>query len=878
VIFAAPYVLVALAALPILYWLLRVTPPAPRTQLFPAIRLLAGLRGREETAARTPPWLLALRVLAAALLIAGLAGPVRDFGTGLPGAGPLILVLDDGWAAAPNWSARIDAAQAALDRAERTGRPAALLTTARTEQDRPPSLMPVMPASELRPRLAALRPKPWPTDRAAAAAALANARGGVIYVSDGLATAADAPFSAALAAAGPVTEIAAPSAQTRLMLPPKAEADRLVARVAMLPAPAGTEVAVLAQSGDGRSLARVTARVAPEATTAELPIDLPPELRNRLTRLVLDGPASAGSAVLLDEGSRRHPVGLVSAESGAETPLVGGLFYLDRALAPFTELRRGDIATLLSREISVIVLADRPVTPEEQAALRHWLEKGGLLLRFAGPRSAEAAEDAAADPLLPERLLTEDRRLGGALSWSQPAKLAAFPANSPFASLPVPDEVTVSRQVLAEPSAQLPDHIWARLSDGTPLVTEATRGAGRVVLFHVTANADWSNLPLSGLFVDMLRRLVALAVGVNATPDSAVLTPFETLDGFGVLGPPPAAASGLSGTDIGNVGVSPQHPPGLYGPESGRRALNLASGMPALHAMADVPGAQRTSLGSGERQIAFGPWLIAAALALLAVDLLIGLRLRGLLRAAAACLCLLLVQPAFAQLPSPPWQAALATRLAYIVTGDAEVDGISRAGLAGLSDYVSKRTAASLAEPSGVTPGQDDLSYYPLIYWPVLPTATPTPAMVTALNGFMAHGGIVVIDTRGGADSAAALQRVAQGLAVPPLAPLTTEHVLARAFYLLSDFPGRVDGETVWVQRDQDRSNDDVSPVVIGANDWAAAWAVDDNGRNTIGIDGGPRQRTLAYRFGVNLVMYALTGNYKGDQVHVPHILERLGQ
>jgi len=878
VIFLAPYVLIALAALPILYWLLRVTPPAPRTQLFPAIRLLAGLRGREETAARTPPWLLALRVLAAALLIGGLAGPVRDFGTGLPGAGPLILVLDDGWAAAPNWSARIDAAQAALDKAERAGRPAALLTTASTEQDRPPSLTPVMPAGELRARLAAVRPKPWPTNRAAAAAALRNANGGVVYLSDGLATAADAAFAAALAAAGPVTEIAAQPAQTRLMLRPKAEADRLVARVALLPAAAGTDIAVLAQSGDGRSLARVTARVAPEATGAELPIDLPPELRNRLTRLVLDGPASAGSAVLLDEGSRRHPVGLVSAESGAETPLVGGLFYLDRALAPFTELRRGDIATLLSRDISVIVLADRPVTPEEQAALLHWVEKGGLLLRFAGPRSAEAAEDATADPLLPVRLLTEDRRLGGALSWSQPAKLAPFAANSPFAGLPVPDEVTVSRQVLAEPSAQLPDHIWARLSDGTPLVTEATRGAGRVVLFHVTANADWSNLPLSGLFVDMLRRLVALAAGVNATPDSALLTPFETLDGFGVLGPPPAAATGLSGTDIGVVSVSPQHPPGLYGPESGRRALNLASGMPALHAMADVPGARMAALGSSERQIAFGPWLIAAALALLAVDLLIGLRLRGLLRAAAACLCLLLVRPAFAQLPSPPSQAALATRLAYIVTGNAEVDGISRAGLSGLSDYVSKRTAASLAEPSGVTPGQDDLSYYPLIYWPVLPTAAPAPAMVTALNGFMAHGGIVVIDTRGGADSASTLQRVAQGLAVPPLAPLTTEHVLARAFYLLSDFPGRVDGETVWVQRDQDRSNDDVSPVVIGANDWAAAWAVDDNGRNTIAIDGGPRQRTLAYRFGVNLVMYALTGNYKGDQVHVPHILERLGQ
>ena len=139
----------------------------------------------------------------------------------------------------------------------------------------------------------------------------------------------------------------------------------------------------------------------------------------------------------------------------------------------------------------------------------------------------------------------------------------------------------------------------------------------------------------------------------------------------------------------------------------------------------------------------------------------------------------------------------------------------------------------------------------------------------------MRDGGIIVIDSRG---DPAALRTAAAGLAVPPLTPLTTEHVLSRAFYLLSDYPGRLDGETVWVQRQGDRSNDDVSPVVIGNNDWASAWAVDSSGENNLPVEGGARQRTLAYRFGVNLVMYALTGNYKGDQVHVPHILERLGQ
>ena len=105
------------------------------------------------------------------------------------------------------------------------------------------------------------------------------------------------------------------------------------------------------------------------------------------------------------------------------------------------------------------------------------------------------------------------------------------------------------------------------------------------------------------------------------------------------------------------------------------------------------------------------------------------------------------------------------------------------------------------------------------------------------------------------------------------------DHVLTKAFYLLSDFPGRWTGAAVWVERRGGRHNDGVSSVIIGANDWAAAWAVDAFGTAQFPVvPGGELQREMAYRFGVNWVMYALTGNYKTDQVHVPAIIERLGQ
>ena len=288
-IFAAPWVLLALVALPALWWLLRVTPPAPRVQDFPAIRLLLGLRAREETAARTPWWLLVLRTVAAALLIVGLAGPVLDAAGALPGSGPLLLVMDDSWAAAPEWPARIAAAGVALDRAERAGRQAALLTTARSGQDAPPTLSPTMHVAELRPRLAALHPQPWPPDREAAARALKGTSGTVVYVADGLAGRGDDAFAAALAAAGPVTEIAPAGPDVRMMLAPRAEADRLVARIATLPGP-GTDLAVLAQSGDGRTLARAAGHAAPGSTETEIPIVLPPEIAQPAD------PASVGRA------------------------------------------------------------------------------------------------------------------------------------------------------------------------------------------------------------------------------------------------------------------------------------------------------------------------------------------------------------------------------------------------------------------------------------------------------------------------------------------------------------------------------------------------------------------------------------------------------
>ena len=973
-LFTAPLVLAALAVLPVLWWLLRVTPPAPRRERFPAVRLLADLAAPEETPARTPWWLLALRLAAAALVILGLAGPLLRPGAALPGRGPVLLAIDTGWAAASDWAARERAAAAVLAQAARAGRGVALLATAAGGDGAPPAVSAVLPASVQRARLAALRPQPWPSDRRADMAALAalrarcgavaSARAGaadgvgstdgaastngaasadrtaaasggsaagpvaggrataaatgagsqcpraVVYVADGL---TDGPgyagFARALAGFGPMRALR-PAALPQVLLPPDNRADALILRVAQPPRPVPTAITVLAETAADQPLAETPVTIPAGAAIGAAPLRLPAALRNEVARLVIPGVASAGAVVQLDERWRRRPVGLASADpAAANAPFVGALYYVARALQPYAALRQAGLGALLGERMAAIVLADDPLPlGPERTALAAWVRRGGELIRFAGPRTAAAPPPAGADPLLPVPLLAGNRALGGAMSWSRPEHLAPFPAGSPFAGLAVPADVTVRSQVLAQPSAALPARTWAALTDGTPLVTAAAYGRGRIVLFHVTANDAWSNLPLSGLFVSMLRRLVALSAGVATPPGRAVLAPWRTLDGQGVAGRPPPAATGLAADRFGSTAASPRHPPGLYGPEGSRRALNLAVGMALPEAAPVPPGAEASGFAGVAAGMALGPPLIALAAALLLVDLLVSLGLRGVLRGGGPlrplppgegakgrtvlwgllALALLVAGPAhadegLARVADP----ALGTRLGYIVTGSAEVDRISREGLTGLSAFVNTHTAATLDAPDPVVPGRTDLSFYPLLYWPIVPDASAlSAAAAQALDRFMDRGGILVIDTgaaaAGGApapQAVVALRRAARGLLIPPLSPLSIHHVLARSFYLLRAYPGRYAGGAVWVARAADRGNDDVSPVVIGDNDWAAAWAVDSDGQTPYAtIPGGEDQRVLAYRFGVNLVMYALTGSYKGDQLQMKAILQRLGQ
>jgi hypothetical protein len=901
--FITPAILLSLLVLPAIWWLLRITPPQPRVVRFPAIRLLRDLVNREETPARTPLWLILMRMVLAGLLIFALAGPILRPSSAPPGRGPEIIVVDSGWAAADSWPAIKAAMVAEIDRAEHAGMSIVIVPTARMAGGSPVDAIGPMPATQARRTAETLEPMPWPAERAAAADVLNrfDGRSSAIWLSDGLMS-AGTPILASAVAGFTEPRLRTPSqvGLPRLLLPPEIGPE-LALKVRRAPGGSSLPVTLVARGEDGRFLGQATGEFPVADSTAVVHFDLPGQVRNAVARIDLAGVHGVGGSVLLDERWRRRPVAIVTPRQGDETSaLLSNTFYVQRALQPYAEVSTGDLATLLAGLPAVLVLSDDvPLSSDERAALVDWVSKGGLLLRFAGPRLA-AADPTQNDTLLPTELRTGGRSLSGAMSWTTPATLSPFPETSPLAGLDIPKDVTVSRQILAEPGLDLDRKVWARLADGTPLITADKRDAGTVVLVHTSADPTWSNLPLSGLFPQILRRIVTYSAGISRAEEHGSLDPYRVLDGFGRLTAPGGAAAAIAADRFAGTTPDPQHPPGYYGEADARRALNLTQAITEIAPLEGMPSrlAHQDYAASGE--VSLAPWFLCGVLALAAIDTIVALWLGGSLprlprwrpgRRSAAALGLLMALIATTAIAQPATQddpdakaatAAAQVTLGYVTTGDAATDRISKAGLQGLTHQLILRTSIDHATPAAVNLEQDELSFYPLLYWPISASAQPLSDEAKAkLNKYLANGGMILIDTKAGAgDGHINLSKLIDGIDVPTLAPVPAGHVLTKSFYLMDEFPGRVPGGTVWVEHDQDARNDGVSSVVVGSADWAGAWAIDDiSGQPLFSLSpGGERQREWAYRFGVNLVMYALTGNYKSDLVHAPFIQQRLGQ
>ena len=354
----------------------------------------------------------------------------------------------------------------------------------------------------------------------------------------------------------------------------------------------------------------------------------------------------------------------------------------------------------------------------------------------------------------------------------------------------------------------------------------------------------------------------------------------------------------IAAKDVENTDISYQYPPGIYAQGSVQRTLNLGDSIKTLSALPDFGGGVRKRIYDEQYERDMLPILLASALAMMLLDWIVMIALSGRYNlqrfkrsAAMVCFCLsLALAPSAMAQNSDDIKYADGFYLGFIQSANAGLNAQTRAGLEALSEALTRRTSA---EPDGVAAlnaETSELSFFPLLYWPVDASDKPlSEAALRNVQRYLDNGGTILFDTREdvasvdpmqGGTNAAALREMISGLNIPALAPIGEDHVLGRSFYLLDTFPGRYLDGTIWVEGNSANGRDGVSSVLIGSQDWGSAWqsyAVQNSGRN-YRTTGSTRQRELAIRFGINMVMYALTGNYKADQVHMKYIIERLGQ
>jgi hypothetical protein len=956
--FLIPMALGGLVILPALWWLLKLTPPRPQRIVFPPLTIMADLMPQQQTASHTPWWLLLLRMVAALCAILAVSGPFWQQGDRRlqSGSAPVVIWLENSTFAAPDWDQRIKAVREVLLQARELQKPTLLLTTDDLIQSIEPDTAQI--ALE---RLSTLKPF----------AAIGEVSASIKVLSAVVERYPDAELvwiaQSITIKALSTNEVYAPLKAFRNIQALVAPDRHDVALTQVRQSAKGLEVDVIRAQVSGQNHGQtpltLTARDEQGLVTGQTQaifeaknfqttaiFELPIDIRNTIRRVEVEGARTAASVYLLDRRNLRQRVGVIQGSTAdASTSLLASGYYLTKALSPFADVtvQSGAVAdavnTFLNQRLRVLVLADvGALDPETTRKLEEFMSEGGVLIRFAGSRLA-----LANDALTPVRLRKGGRSFGGALSWDQPKTLAPFAPSSPFANLKTLSDVTVMRQLMAEPSLDLRAKTWASLQDGTPIITADIRGKGRLVLFHVSADPSWSNLPLSGLFVQMLRQILTLAppppkraemiedtqAGAmqsptpNAVPPLSMaplsmsplsMPPLEILTGDGsILSSTMSQVQSIKPLPEAFTGrASVMHPAGLYGAVESASSLNVMEAEDTLIAVPISSLVQRVDGFENAQRIDLRPFFLISLIILLLIDTAVvclfakrgmlggALKKPGLASALIMMLAVGLVaftvgaSPAFAQ-NSATSSPALGVHLAYVLTGDAAIDRTTRAGLIGLGQALQARTSVEPNDPIGLDLSKDETAFYSLIYWPIAPNRPlPSDAAIRRLDAFMKNGGTVIFDTRDAntvswsdapTPATQYLRKMLSTLDIPELEPLPRDHVLTRSFYLIEELVGRYATGRTWTEilpletedskRRPVRSGDGISPIIITSNDLTAAWAVDDAGNSLHAIVGGTeRQREMALRGGINLMMYALTGNYKADQVHVAPLLERLGQ
>ncbi len=633
---AAPWIAAGGAVgVAVLWRMMRNMPPNLKPVIFPMIALLPDLKLKEQKPARMPFLQRLLMASAIGLSVTGIGGMTWNAAPPAAGEdGPTIMVMDNGHDSAHQWAARIKSGQIILDRAEKSGMPVTILPTAPPQDGSPVKIIGPMSAQDAREILSGIKPQAWPVDRAAASSALEEFEKkpgtSVVWMRSGNDGNGTDALVEQMKSIGNMSVFHDNPGQTPHLLSRAVsnENNDLNVLVERIDSTRAETLYLKASDHNGHPVQQIDVHLAAGEISATGTFTLPKEIRKTLSRITIEGESGAGATLLLSEDKKKRAVGIVSTgEEESVHPLLQETFYIKTALEGHADILQGDIDSVLRKNPDVLVLTDSAIiTKSDQKKINAWVRDGGTLLRFAGPKLAAQEPD----DLLSVPLRSGSRNANNPISGTTPPKIVQFDKSSPFNALVAPQDIVITQSVIARPDANLDSRTWARLSDGTPLVTARNDNKGWIVLVHTTPNMEWSNLPVSEVFSDIIKVIVNHGDGgTPPSPDGA--PPLQTLDGFGRLKTPHAVVQPLSAQDVKSPQIGPRHPPGFYGTPELRHAYNLAGNIPAPKPISPLPETIRQEIyGADAQPTDQTGWQLAASLGLLLGALLLLQKQSGL--------------------------------------------------------------------------------------------------------------------------------------------------------------------------------------------------------------------------------------------------------
>jgi len=922
--FYHPLYLISLLLLPLIYFLIKLTPPQPHVILFPPISILKKLVPAEKTPKNSPLLLFIVRLFLVGAIITALAGPYYQISDKvIINNQPLLIVVDDSWSSAQDWDQRKNFIQNLIHEAELQSVPTYIYAASDN------NISQFIDYATTHNRIKILNPKPYVPNYSEAINIIreftkSHENCHIVWLAPALAHPDAGEFITSLESdkkKSPNLSIYANHNDIKILRNPINQKEAIHIDIENYNQSLNSPIEIIASDFYGNTLFQQHFDQKFQ-TKDKILIKAPLELRNKVSHLRINNQHTAGSVALLDDRSRRARIGIFAQSKDNSTqPLLSAYYFLSKALNPFADIvipNSGSITPiddLLSQNITTLILSDVGLLTEpDEHAVAKFLTDGGSLIRFSGPNLA-----AKADDLLPVKLRPASRNLGGAISWEKPKKIAQFEHSSPFYEFSIPDDILISRQLLAEPTNDLNDKTWVRLEDGTPLVTAERRGKGILVFFHISAETSWSNLPISGLFIDMLNKLslysfISDEMKKNDVPEinnssQLSLRAVKLLDGFGNFLPGPIDS--VPSISLNNSGFTDSNNlPGFYVDGSITRAVQPISKNEILSKLDDIIKNKTINTLDDISRYDFSSVFLLLSVLLFLIDTLLStpksnLSINIFKFPKLILFITILLAPndeAYAtsspsdQLPSKEMISILTSRLAYVLNGDNNIDATAYDGLKHLTNELRARTSYEPGDPIGLDLNKDDLSLYPLIYWPIYASMPqPNEKVIQKLATFMRSGGTVIFDTRNGdaysnvigeSQESSWLRLLLQQLDVPVVEQVPRDHVITKTYYLINKIQGSSEPCDSWVEKtfmdvaDEQRNNviqstDNVSSLIITSCNLASAWSRFSR-ENNFSSNKDTHNLELAMRSGINIVMYTLTGNYKSDQVHKRRIIERL--